>query len=447
MSALFGRLPEPLAYLSRGILILLLAVATTWVIDRSETMQYLRERNFEAWNREAAALRRPPPLQENPFGLIRVIEVSQVSYDEDFASTSPLSPSKIKRLAQVALDAGALVVAIDLDVSHWSAARFEGLPQGRRIVWALPESGNAQLPGCIAHASLSSAISSFTGRIAYHPQPEGIEGRALFPISEALADIFADPNNLDQPCPVPSAQTNGGSERKRIRFIARAPQRSFSGRLETTGPAVSRSDARDLLQPEKAREFVEGALARNQLVIIGATFSESGDKFLTPFGLPEFGVDVQADLLASLVSGGAVVDASDEGVLAVDAAVGAALLLLMLFFRRRASPGLIMSLPVLAAVLCLAFSLAGFLSLGHFISFTPIVLGIVVHEWLEFLVEHGHLRSEIAILKSENGRLRDMADAYRTPHCANDPFPLTPIAVEPCSHTDGEPDAQDGNAT
>jgi CHASE2 domain-containing sensor protein len=128
--------------------------------------------------------------------------------------------------------------------------------------------------------------------------------------------------------------------------------------------------------------------------LIGGSYSEARDKYVTPAGYLD-GVDILGRAVLSAKK--AISVAPPEMFVLLDVLLGVALLTATWYLQRAWSLFLAF---VLLPTLAVGASFAIFHVVGLFASFVPVVVGVLIHRMLEHFYEHWDLQREVRRLRA-----------------------------------------------
>lgn len=387
----------PLGYFGLGaVLVIGAAIAGQIVMKHFEPLQYLEERNFDRW---ITSHTQPAP------STLAVIEVDDAAYFALFGGSSPLRQDKVQELIKVADQAGAKVIGVDIDTRDWDPAKLRTLHTRAPIVWAEVPLGSYR----VSHKELENnaaqieEIETCRGSASVERSPLDGVVRTM-PGSGSLADMMTV-LGLGSDCKTVQRERRAypriPQEPSYIRFV----DRRFSEGHRATDSGQEAGPVRTTIPPYLAASVLQGAsrkdwiqtsnspgLFQDKYVLIGGSFEDSGDRHLTPFG-ETFGLDIQADILATKLCNNAIQRAPDLLVIGSD--IGFGFVLLVILWRLRERPTYRwMALTVVASAGVIILTLSLFYG-GLFLSFVPILLGVLFHQIADSYIEQYATRRKL----------------------------------------------------
>jgi CHASE2 domain-containing sensor protein len=386
-----------------GVVVLLAALLSHWMHEFSPI------RDLSMLNLDIVFLGAPARQESER---IAIVSITEDDYHNQamFGGTSPLRVSTIQDLIMASARSGARVIGVDLDTSAWSAQEREqlrlkldeeharlGAPLPR-VVWALggwvdPGSGTLMttalqgLAGDQCEAVPASIPDRFGVVRGYLPALNMYEdGKAVVKpgLAALLAALDRSPSESCAPPGLMQQAVDPASAEEGERLVN-----------YTREDGIAELSAGTLLGAVEGEPFRNSNPLKGRLVLIGGSFSEARDKYVTPAGYLD-GVEILARSARSVER--AVVEARPSLFLAVDLVFGACLLVATFYVHRAWS--LILSF-VLLPVVALTASFWIFRVYGLFASSVPIVLGVLIHHLLEHLYEHHRLKQEVRELKAK----------------------------------------------
>jgi hypothetical protein len=367
-----------LRYFGRGgLIVLIAAVAGHVAMSYFEFLRYIEQRNFDRW---IIWHTQPSPPE------LAVIDIDDAAWFNDFRGGGVLRQEMVQKLIEAADRGGAKVIGVDVDTRDWDPLALATLHTRAPVVWAAVPLGSYRSTHDGPWRKVR-AFQRYCGSVA-------VERFHL----DAVVRTMPGPRSLAAVMQLP-ARGRGCPEEERSEEPEEGDYIRFIQRPAEAGESVLRSAA----AAYPADSVLEGAkpgMFQDQYVLIGGSFEDTADRHLTPFG-ETFGLDLQADILASQLTG-PVRRAPEWLVIVSDIMFGSALLALLWLVHER---------PLWRWIALLAGAPAGSIALalwsfrgGLFISFLPILLGVILHEIIDMTLEQRELRCELAELKLRAGR-------------------------------------------
>lgn len=372
--------PSLRAYLATGVTIVLAAAALTTVVDKTWFQDKLKRANLDS-----LFLLSPP----RPSPDVVLVEIKQCDYRELFNSSSPLEPRVVRQLIQAIGDAGARVIGVDLLTGHWDSADFQGL-NPPKLVWALDaeETGKGtwrleRIERGRGQAFGPPALEVVDGQVRQYwreprVEPPGDDGRGYVESFTNQLLRYASKGHVE-----PSAKPG---ESETIDFVAR--------------PSHFRViKAGDVLLGAKSPRWKEEKIMDDKVVLLGGAFREARDQNQTPLGTM-YNVEVLANIVSSEMGSPRLHEAGDKETLIVDFLFGLAIVWVSYYQSR---PWSVITVPLGAIIVAVGISGVLFSVWRHYLSFMPILVGIVIHAGVEHFHEYRNVLLELKELKSVSG--------------------------------------------
>ena len=339
---------------------------------------------------------------------IRIVEIGEDDYTDTklFAGRSPLKSRLVSQLVKEVASYGPAVIGVDLDTSdvQWGDTPLEELLSKENcgllskkscIVWAeVPEGAGTKTPLPLTSVAAGKVIN---------PAQVGIP---LFPIDQdGLVRHYYDRQ----------FETSGWLDPARPKDSANPPIETFSravaqnyihvkgkqagkpSPLDAHGESIIFNfygdryrfptiPAHDFLLPARpsmtdVRPGRETVL-RDSIVLIGGTFKEARDSYLTPLGWM-FGVELNALAIESVLHNGGIHEIQDVLRFLVD--IFFSICVIVVFFAWPRHPRRVFwscAIGVFLASLGFSFALYN-RTTAYWLSFMPIVIGMMLHEAIE----------------------------------------------------------------
>jgi CHASE2 domain-containing sensor protein len=359
------------------------AILGHFAIKYFEFLRYIEERNFDRW---IVWHTQPAPKD------LALVEISDESYFEHFGR-GRLDQGKVQELIEAVARGGAKVIGVDIDTRDWDPAKLARLEHLGSVVWA-------DMP-------LGTYRENHDGPWRKARELQRLRGCVLVERSNLFGVIRTMPERslatamlTQKPSPCQEHEQEVGHaehDRPYIHFIHRSHDRQTGFRRTT----VDTNYAHVILE-ESRRPRWNGSVFQGKYVLIGGTFADSGDRHLTPFD-ETAGLDIQADILATALEpeDEQLRPAKDPLVIAFDIAFGLALLAVLWRLHHRPLWTwfvLLIATPAAAVVLALTLFEGGL-----FMSFLPILLGMILHELGESVLEHRQTKRDLEKCRASLG--------------------------------------------
>jgi CHASE2 domain-containing sensor protein len=321
---------------------------------------------------------------------IVVVEITDDDYEHQFQSRSPLDAARLAALLGAIHSAHPALIVLDIDTSDASFRKLAdlGVTAWPEVLWARvpkrtprgeqPENGYLAELDPVAGGVVTDA--SHMGVPVFPLDPDGVVRRYRQQIETSAGTL-------------PSLSWNAAR-----RYNTKAKERSgdiffnFAGDRYTF-PIVQ---AGEFLGPADPRGW--SRILGRKIVMVGGNYAAGRDTYFTARG-EVAGVELVAHAAESDVAGGGIGEGSFLVSAAFDIAFGT--LLVFLFFRLHLGPafgiGLFGLLP-----LALAASWLSFASLAYWVSFVPLMLGMLIHQLHDYASEQ---REELERLRKDREEL------------------------------------------
>ncbi len=344
--------------------------------------QYLEEINFDSW------IRAHP---DAPSPNIHIFAIDDAGYKLLFREKSPLDPERVAGLIQLAAVGGAKVIGVDIDTSEWTAEQWKTIDAVETplvLATADESQSGAAFPvkACLGSAELAAAgvhhwdKRNETGVIRTHP------GTTKPAFSDLISVIFKSQDFKgcrDGSIAEENKKSPGKDPVEERAAYIRSVKRSGNGGLE---PDFTTWSVAKLPWGRKLGERDRWSLSKpvsGKAVLIGGTARKLHDFHEGPFGL-ESGIALQAEMVNSRLTDHPIHPLSPGRVCAIDFAIGLALLAVVSRWPPLGRP---LFLPFLFGILAfISFEL--FRWSGLFLGFLTVFVGILLHKFAEFYLEH-----------------------------------------------------------
>lgn len=329
--------------------------------------------------------------------LVRIIEITDEDYEKVFCGRSPLNAELVHNLILEVAKGGPAVIGVDLDMSSSNVrerideqvARMA--PQLRpRVVWAqpatLPAQGQNEEPvllqkpsGDPCHFGLTLFPRDRDGLVRRYARTLEVKPEPFPTLSWSLLTAFRGVS-----CGANLGKLEAKADDLIFNFGSGGSFVTIDAGSILSGPAPSRV-------PSGEPAWRTSEALKGKIVLIGGSFGAARDIYFTPLGETP-GVRLVARAIESDNAGGGITEMRNDLKLLFDLLAGT--LVLFITWRWR----LIVSVPLsLGAgfVLTLILSYVLFRSAAYWLSFVPIILGVVVHELWDHAVEGDRIEMEL----------------------------------------------------
>jgi CHASE2 domain-containing sensor protein len=363
-----------------GALIVLAAAGLTYGLHRGGFFErWENDQNIDRWLR----FKEQRPHMSK---YLTLVLIDDADYKSAFKGASPLDAQRVLDVIEAIHQGNPKVIGVDLDTTHWTekdAARASKIPN---VVWARDgweERGKLEMENLLGGFygeqtcfGLPAVQVDDDGVVRRYSQSYPVGDRILPAFPEAVAAIAER-----KPCPeaepaakVPAESGEGGI---RINFLGQ-------------GLAFPRLPSSAVVQLAKTSEWRSHSDVEGRTVLLGGVFRAARDRYVTPVGLMD-GVAIIAHIVESELSGDKIREADHELHLLADIALG--LVLVTIFYFVEGWWKLAVILIAVSLVILVSFWLLQ--STAYFFSFVPVLGGVLLHEFIESVVENKKLRDEL----------------------------------------------------
>jgi CHASE2 domain-containing sensor protein len=386
-------------YALRGAILVLIATAITATLHHTWFVQRLELTNLDALLVESSGHSAPD---------ITIVEISDDDYADKkmFGGISPLKPEVVGKLVQAIDAAGAKAIGVDILTADWPADSLKDLHIHAPVVWVR---GVDEVGGALR---LEPIMGGNGNDLCQGPPAlEEIDGvaRKYFPdlsLGNSSVPSFTTVFNrvIQDPATACNArQTPNGAEKKpgESRYIG------FIG-----GPSVFQIlPAGTVLAGSDSPDWSKKQLLKDRIVLLGGAYRYARDKYATPFG-DMYGVEILGNILASEMTNATVKEARLTMFILADLLLGFGIITVAYYLPRPWSlPATLFGAPIVAV----ALNVLLFVGWRYYLSFMPVVVGVIVHSVAEHVREHRHLLREQSRLQERNEALRLEVEKLRTP--------------------------------
>ena len=316
-----------------------------------------------------------------------------------FRKTSPLDPALLGKLIGAITRLRPRVIGVDIDTtdSHGLHPQEGDVP----IVWGqrielgedahqrkrLPVLGNAVPQPDEEHIGISALPSDHDGTVRRYrrkiPVADGEADSLPWAVTKAfaravIADSASKPNEKKQRRNL--LQSEEGSDEARVLAFSEQPH-----------SRVRVMSASDVLQLDANAGSANNRIFQNAAVMLGGTFSLSGDFYGTPLG-KRAGVDLFCDAIETELQGRPVTPVNEILMILFDVLGGFLLTGWHVFSKAWSSAIMrVLAIPLLA----LGFSFVAFSSFAYWANFVPVLAGVLIHELYEHFKHHRALVRQV----------------------------------------------------
>jgi CHASE2 domain-containing sensor protein len=327
-----------------------------------------------------------------------LVGITDRDYAELFAKSSPLEPARLRELITAAAQLKPRVIGVDIDTSDsrgvrpetdvpiiWGQRIMENPePRERRI---LPVLGNEQPQPGGDELGISALPADEDGSVRRYRRKIPVESGWVDSLPWAVTKAF---------CRKTVADSSSDELRTRCEKILRSEslqkyQRplllNFSEPRHTEVRVISASD---LLRTGSAEGWQNNPTFRDGIVMLGGTFPLSGDiSYKTPVGT-RAGVQLFSDAIETELQQSPITPLN-ELLMVVFEIIGGYSLAAWHFVSR--NWGAVVLRVVAVPVLAIASSFLAFSSLAYWVSFIPVLVGVLLHE------SHEHFNRYRSLIK------------------------------------------------
>ena len=377
-----------LRHLLRGMPVLVVGMVIMYGVQKAGWLD-----RFNTAALDSVLLLRDAPRMDS----VVIVEITEADYRALFGARSPLDRNALRGVIDAIRDGRPHLIIVDIDTSEgWDNDVWLRDANGRLVDKCVPPIVWAQRPVVREGDDIVYPVPFADAR---HVEPPCASGLALVPrdpdrvVRRYVRQVWAKTGPVvQQRDSLPWA-----AAKMQSRFnVAIRPDAGDSLILTYGDPySFQKYSASEIVAAARNGEAwgVAGPLT-NRIVLLGGTFSASGDSHLTPRGSIS-GVELLAHIVAAELFGTGIRVVNDRQELAVEFTVGVVLIVVGYF-------GLARTVAVANFVLIPIFALVGsyfvFSTLSQWFSFVPHWLSVALQQWLErrrFLAQRQDLRSEV----------------------------------------------------
>jgi CHASE2 domain-containing sensor protein len=322
---------------------------------------------------------------------VTVVEVTEGDYRHIFGGGSPMNKGALQRLIQEIDKAGPRAVVVDIETREWSLDEVVRLGLNAPFVW-VRTGRNSNREGDLSEQTykMEAVLGGEGGGIRWGHALLGEENgmaRYYFP-SIMSASGGRVPFVIDSLCQAIQSGNPGCTGDKSTR-----PEAKSLIPYVADHEGLRRISASGILELANAPGWERNAAIAGRIVLIGGAYRDARDDYVTPLGAMP-GVEVLANIIEAELSDRTVQAATPESFIVLDIVFGALLVISTYFLERRWKGWALLITFVGVPLLALSASLALFAlpSNGrYFLSFIPVVAGVLVHASVEHIHEYRRL--------------------------------------------------------
>jgi CHASE2 domain-containing sensor protein len=335
---------------------------------------------------------------------IVIVEITDEDYEHQFQSHSPLDAGRLGALLTALHGAHPALIVLDIDTSDPSFGKLGelGVTAWPEVVWArVPK----RLPrGEQPENNYQAELDPVAGGLVTDASHMGLP---VFPVdSDGVVRRYRQQLETSAGT-LPSLAWNAAR-----RYNINAKERSGDILFNFTGDryAFPIVQAGEFLGPAHSEDWRR--ILGGKIVMLGGDYAAGRDTYLTARG-EMAGVELVAHAAQSDLRGGGIGEGSFLVSAVFDIAFGT--LLVFLFFRLHLGPAFLFGVFGLLP-LALAGSWLSFRSLGYWVSFVPLMLGMLIHQLHDYATEQ---REELERLRKDHEELvklrRQLAEQEEPP--------------------------------
>lgn len=321
---------------------------------------------------------------------IVVVEITDDDYEHHFHSRSPLDAGLLATLLTAIHSAHPALIVLDIDTSDDSFRKLDelGVAAWPEVLWArVPKrTPRGEHPG----DGYLAALEPVAGGLVTDASRMGVP---IFPVdSDGVVRRYRQQIDTSAGT-LPSLSWNA-ARRYNIKSKERAGDILFN--FPGDRYAFPIVQAGEFLGPADPQGW--GRILGRKIVMVGGDYAAGRDTYFTARG-EMAGVELVAHAAQSDLAGGGIGESSFLVSAAFDIVFGT--LLVLLFFRLQLQPAFVICLACLL-VLPVAASWVTFRSLAYWVSFIPLILGMLLHQLYDYDREQ---RAELERLRKDHEEL------------------------------------------
>jgi hypothetical protein len=391
--------PGLVRYALRGAVLVFFATAITAALHHTWFVQRLELTNLDALLVVSSG---------HSANNITIVEISDDDYADKkmFGGVSPLKPAVVAQLIQAIDAAGARAIGVDILTADWPADSLQDLHVHAPVVWVrgVEEVGGTQRLDPIMGGDGHDLCQG-------PPALEEVDGvaRKYFPeLSPNSSSVPSFTTVFKRVIEDPKATCNGDQQPKPVDDKPGEPH--YIGFLG--GPtAFQILSARAVVAGSESPEWSKKQILKDRIVLLGGAYRFARDKYATPLG-DMYGVEILGNILASEMTNATVKEAGLSVFIIADLLLGFGIITVAYYLPRPWSlPATLFGAPIVAV----ALNMLLFMGWRYYLSFMPVVVGVIVHSVAEHVHEHRHLLREHSRLQERNASLQLEIEKLRTP--------------------------------
>jgi CHASE2 domain-containing sensor protein len=359
---------------------------------------------FEAPGLDVFARIDPPLRWQN----VRIVGIDDSDYASRFHSTSPLNAREVQKLIDAIAKTHPSVIGVDLDTSGeaWKTIAID--PKWPPIVWATVErvdqQGELGTPVPVLGGRGPTRSQDRTGIALVQPDFDGVIRRYRRSYYDEPAFAYAV---VQKYCALQPPSEGCAAFRTALRLHSADPEPPV---LHVLGnPSDAGTDylpARLLQEAEADPKWRIHNPYDGKIVVLGALFADSRDVHITPVR-PMYGVEIVTQAIENELGGASTPAFNMYFAILLDVLAGIVLVVISCLFDF--FPALLISL-VGVPLLAVAISFTAFSSSLFWFDYTPLLVGVFLHELWEHAREYTTLRGDHEKLRIDHERLKAQHD-------------------------------------
>ncbi|HJX84974.1 MAG TPA: CHASE2 domain-containing protein, partial [Candidatus Angelobacter sp.] len=391
--------PGFVPYALRGAVLVLVATAITAALHHTWFVQRLELTNLDALLVVSSGHQAPD---------ITIVEISDDDYADKkmFGGVSPLKPAVVAKLIQAIDTAGARAIGVDILTADWPADSLQNLHVHAPVVWVR---GVEEIGGDLRLDPIMSgdghdvcqgppALEEVDGVARKYFPALSLNNSSVSSFTTVFKRVIQDPKATCNGEPAPNTAGGKPSESRYIGFLG--------------GPSAFQIlPAGTVLAGSESPEWSKKQLLKDRIVLLGGAYRYARDRYATPLG-DMYGVEILGNILASEMTNAIVKEAGLTVFIIADLLLGFGIITLAYYLPRTWSlPATLLGAPIVAV----ALNMLLFVGWRYYLSFMPVVVGVIVHSVAEHVREHRQLLREQSRLQERNASLQLEVEKLRAP--------------------------------